>query len=209
MAEGAFAAAIFLFVLTVISPGPAVLAILSTGMSQGRLRALVLTAGILSGSFSWGLIALFGFAGAMNELGYALVYLKIAGALYLLWLAWKALRNALSSEDPTAAKIGSGSSLKNLYLSGLALHLTNPKAVFGWAATIAIGIGPGDGFADAALLIFICMTIVATLKTAMAVAFSSAPAMRAYTKARRTIQGTVAGFFSVAGVGLLADALRR
>ncbi len=208
MADGVFAAAIFLFVLTVISPGPSVLAILSTGLSQGRLRALVLTAGILCGSFSWGLVALFGFAGAMQQMGHALLYLKIAGALYLLWLAWKALGSAMSQANPTALKIG-GSSLKSLYLSGLALHLTNPKAVFGWSATIAIGVGPADSFASATVLVFTCMAIVATLKTLMAIAFSSAPAMRAYTKARRTIQGTIAGFFSAAGIGLLADALRR
>lgn len=209
MENTAFYTAIGLFALTVVSPGPAVLAILSTGMSQGRHRALVLTAGILSGSFFWGLVALFSFASFLDKLGAVFIYLKVAGAIYLLWLASKALRGALSKTDPRVADVNTKGGLARLYLSGLALHLTNPKAVFGWAATITIGVNATDGFSRTALLVFTCMAIVATLKIAMALAFSSAPAMRFYTRTRRAIQAAVAGLFGTAGMALLTDAVRR
>ncbi len=204
-----FLTAVGLLVLTVISPGPAVLAILSTGMAKGRREALALTAGVVSGSFVWAMIALFGFVGILEQLGAALVWLKVAGGLYLLWLAHKALRNAWSKVDPSPADLGPTQKFSRLYVAGLTLHLTNPKAVLGWAATITVGVRPGATTADAAILVFTCIAIVATLKTTMALGFSTRAAMGFYLRARRWIQGVTGTFFATAGTALIVDAVRR
>ncbi len=203
MNEQSFLSALIVFSLVAVSPGPSVLAIMSTGMTEGRPRALALTLGILSGSSFWGLVALLGFVTVLEQMAQALIVLKIIGGLYLLYLAQKALRSALSDQEAVPLRLGKVEGLKGYYLAGLFIHLTNPKAVFGWAATITLGVGPQSRSIDAVVLVGICLAIVYSVKLTMALLFSTPVLMRAYQKARRLIQFSFAAFFTFAGMKLL------
>ena len=75
------------FAIGVASPGPSVLAIMGTAMAQGRARALALTSGIVCGSLCRGVCAAFGLAALMERWSGALAIVKVAGGLYLLWMA--------------------------------------------------------------------------------------------------------------------------
>jgi threonine efflux protein len=193
------------YIIGAASPGPSNMRIMGVAMHQGRKAALVLAAGVISGSFFWGLMAATGLSAILARYAHVLFALKIVGGLYLLFLAIKAGRSALTSDQElekalvsTPAVSGSG-----LYRRGLLMHLTNPKALLGWVATMTLGLGPHTTPETVVIILAGCAVLSVTIFCGYAIVFSTAPMIRAYRRARRWIEGTFALVFGAAGVKLL------
>ncbi|MGJ8527104.1 LysE family translocator [Maritalea sp.] len=196
------ALAYFVFFLTVVSPGPATLAIAGASMAHGRTQGMAKAAGVVSGSFLWGMLAVFGMAAFLNSFAGVLYWLKILGGLYLFWLAYKAAKNAGSSEDPERADIGGRSPLKQ-YVGGFVLHVTNPKALFGWAAVITLGLRP-DAPLWMGFVVFAGAYVMSlVINFAYALFFSTDRMIKGYFKVRRWVQGVFAAIFGAAGLKLV------
>jgi len=88
--------------LGILSPGPNVLAVMGTSMGEGRQQGKALAWGISSGSFLWALMTWAGLVAVITAYAAVLVAIKIAGGIYLLWLAFKAFRSAAqaAADDP-------------------------------------------------------------------------------------------------------------
>jgi threonine efflux protein len=69
------------------SPGPSNLAIMSLAMGSGRKAAFAFALGVMSGSFSWALLASLGLSAVLATYSQLLVAVRVVGGLYLLWLA--------------------------------------------------------------------------------------------------------------------------
>ncbi|MFN3834009.1 MAG: LysE family translocator, partial [Allorhizobium sp.] len=132
-------AAYLVYLVAVLSPGPATMAIASASLGQGRRHGLTIAAGIFCGSMTWAIAASLGLAAILSQYAQALILMRILGGLYLLYLAWRAFRSAASEIDPLSLT-KSASSLKRTFLMGYAIHLTNPKAIFAWLAIISLGL---------------------------------------------------------------------
>lgn len=135
----------------------------------------------------------------------ALIIIKIVGGLYLLYLAYKTLRSALSSVEQNAKLTHKDGSSWALWRNGLLLHLTNPKSIIAWVATIALGV-------TATTPIWVSITIVVggiliSLfgNLGYAILFSSRPMVNMYLSWRRQIQFSFAGFFAFVGFKLLTS----
>jgi hypothetical protein len=87
------------FLLAIMSPGPNVLAVIGTSMSVGRNAGIALALGVAAGSFGWAFLAAVGLSALLASYAHALTAIKIAGGVYLLWLAYKAFRSAASAHD--------------------------------------------------------------------------------------------------------------
>lgn len=192
------------------SPGPSNLSIMAVAMAQGRRPALVLAAGIITGSVTWGLAAGFGLATVLATWVHALVLLKLLGGLYLLWLAYGAARAALRADASgvgaqTRSQAGSKpvTGPRNLYLRGAAMHLTNPKAILSWVATISVGLPAHAATADVLVALASCFVIGVAVFSGYALVFSTAPAQRVYTALRRWIEGALATLYTLAALRLL------
>jgi threonine/homoserine/homoserine lactone efflux protein len=130
--------------------------------------------------------------------------LKIVGGLYLLWLAWKSFRSAMTpNELHLAALANKELTRRQLYFKGLTLHLTNPKAILSWLSLLSVGLPPGAPTSIIAFFIGGCLLIGSTSFIGLAILFSTGPVRRGYTHARRYIDGFVAVFFAAVGVKLL------
>lgn len=190
------------------SPGPSNLAIMGVAMQSGRAAALATAAGVVCGSLTWGLLAAFGLSSALAMWSGALGLVKILGGLYLLWLAAKAIRSALSpgampvARDAVAAS-ASGTSLQRLFLRGSAMHLTNPKAIFVWLSIVSMALPPGAQAADSLRVVGLCALIGVLVFGGYAVVFSTPAARRIYGRARRWFEATFAAMFGYAGVRML------
>lgn len=125
------------------SPGPATLAIAGTSMERGRAAGIAVAAGIVCGSASWGVAAALGMSALMLANAWAVEVLRYVGAAYLMYLGFKALRSSMT-DKPLAQVQAKRGGLRALYIKGLLLHLTNPKAIFGWGAIFAIAVPPGS-----------------------------------------------------------------
>lgn len=191
------------YIIATASPGPAIVAIISTSISRGRAGGLALAAGVLTGSYTWAMLAAAGLSALIRTYGNALFILKIAGGLYLLWLAFKALKAAMRKETEAAVLLEKQPpSLRRLYLKGLGIHLTNPKAIFSWLTLVSLGT-PQDAPQVMPTLIAGCMLLGVIIFMGFALLFSIDPVHRGYRKSRRWIEGAMAGFFAFAGLKLL------
>jgi threonine/homoserine/homoserine lactone efflux protein len=184
------------------SPGPSNMAIMNVAMSQGRRPALALAAGVITMSTCWGLIAVTGISTLLVRYAHALLFLKIAGGLYLLWLAWKAARSAVR-DAPASEVIRPAAELGALYRRGILMHLGNPKAVLAWVAIMSLGLKPGASPQMAITAFGGCVLLGISIFAGYALLFSTAPMVRGYARARRWIEGSLAVFFVGAGSRLL------
>jgi homoserine/homoserine lactone efflux protein len=112
--------------LVALSPGPAVLFVMSQGARFGNRGAVAGTAGILAGHFVCFTLVAFGLAALLARFSAAVDVIRIAGALYLIYLG---VRMMLSkSHGPQAIAVnGAPPAHHGIALQGLAVQLTNPK----------------------------------------------------------------------------------
>lgn len=192
------------YLVNTASPGPSNMSIMATAIHRGRTPALAMAAGVVTGSVTWGLLAGFGLATVLTRWGHLLVTLKILGGLYLLWLAFRAGRAAWAGQDAAKTRAASfGASHRQLYLRGAAMHLTNPKAIFSWVATISVGLPSHPSTANILVALSGCFVLGVLTFGGYAVVFSTATAQRAFASARRWVEGTLAAVYGFAGLRLL------
>jgi threonine/homoserine/homoserine lactone efflux protein len=185
-----------------LAPGPTAMAIMGISMSQGRKAGFLFTAGCMSGAASWALMAGLGLSAWLTSYAQGVAILKFIGGVYLLWMAYKALRSAMSATN----KLDQSAIVKNtinLYRRGLLLHLTNPKAILGWAAVITISQGESASIPVLVVTLLGCLIITNIIHFTYASMFASKAAMATYRKARRWIEGTLAAVFGYAGFRLM------
>jgi threonine/homoserine/homoserine lactone efflux protein len=102
---------------------------------------------------------------------------------------------------------GRYSSAGRAYASGLALHLTNPKAILFFGSLYAVGVP-----AQASPLTLLTIIAAVAVQSALvfhgyALLFSSAPAVRVYLRLRRWFEGAFALAFGYAGFKILTAKL--
>ena len=107
----------------------------------------------------------------------AMIVLKVFGAAYLLWLAYKAFRSACT---PAANIIATAAKGENLYWRGLLIQMTNPKAALHWIAIVGIGLGAEAPFWIGIALVFSTTAFSILGHLAYALAFSTAPVVAFY-----------------------------
>ena len=192
------------FAVAVGSPGPSNMMIMATAMDAGRKPALVLALGVTTGSFTWGILSAIGVSAMIAAHAGAIVVIKIAGGMYLLYLAWRSGRSALRKDAALhAASVSAHQSFGRIYMRGYLMHLTNPKAIMGWTAIMALGLTPDAPRLVMAAMLAGCLLISFTLNCGYALAFSTTPMINGYRRSRRWIEGVLAGLFAVAGLKLL------
>ncbi|QRM54611.1 LysE family translocator [Sinorhizobium sp. BG8] len=190
------------YLIAVASPGPSNMAIMGVAMSQGRASAVVLALGVMTGSMFWAVLAAAGMSTLLAEYAGALIAIKIAGGLYLLYLAFKSARSALSDRVRPVIADAPGKRTTH-YRKGLLLHLTNPKSILGWIAIMSLGLRPDAPPYTLQAIVAGCAILGVTVFVGYALIFSTALMGQAYQKTRRWIEGTLALVFGYAGIRLL------
>ncbi|MEQ1509066.1 MAG: LysE family translocator [Sphingopyxis sp.] len=191
------------YILATASPGPSNMAIMATAMGAGRAPALILAAGVVSGSMFWALIAATGLTALLENYAWALTFVKVAGGLYLLTLAYKSARSAMRPAVSEEADEAPPTNPAALYRRGLYLHLGNPKAVLAWVAIMSLGLRSDAPSGTLWAIIGGCALLGSLVFGGYALLFSTAPMVRVYRAARRWADVALALFFGFAGVKLL------
>jgi threonine/homoserine/homoserine lactone efflux protein len=118
-------------ILIELTPGPNMAWLALLGASRGRIAALSAVAGVALGLSFAGAAAALGVSALIGTTPWLFQALRIAGSLYLLYLAWDAWRD---STNVTASDFDQPIS-RNL-LQGLVNNMLNPKAYLVYAAVI-------------------------------------------------------------------------
>lgn len=185
------------------SPGPATLVIAGTAMRRGRAAGLAVASGIVTGSAFWGVAAALGMSVLMLRHIWLFETLRYVGALFLIYLAYKALRSAMRSDG--TAQINALDDLRpgRLWAKGALIHLTNPKAILGWGAVFAVAVPPTAPAAQIWQTYGMLIIASSVVFFGYAFLFSSERMIRAYTRARRWFEATFGLLFGASGLTLL------
>ena len=192
MTLAAFVAVAFLLTLGAISPGPAVLMAARTGVTEGMRTGFFLAMGIGIGAVFWALLALLGLAVLFQIAPTLLWVFKIAGGLYLIWMAYGMWRDAPKPlQDLTGTPPRSALSAFRL---GVLTQLSNPKPAVLLSAVFIGTVPPQTPI----------WTLAALLTTIVARIFSFPTTRRAYLAAKTTVDRTFGGLLGLLGVKIAA-----
>jgi len=124
-----------------LTPGPAVLLVLSQALTHGPLKTLNSIGGILAANTFYFVLSATG-VGAILLASYDLFFaVKWIGAAYLVWLGVSAF---LGRSKALSIRRGEAKAVANsrLFLNGLVLQLSNPKALVFFTALLPQFINP-------------------------------------------------------------------
>lgn len=127
----------------VLTPGPNMIYLISRSISQGSRAGLISLGGVALGFVFWALAAAFGLTALLLLVPYAYDALRIAGALYLGWLAWEAIRPG--GRSPFEVKSLPQASGRRLFVMGLVTNLLNPKIAMVYLALLPQFVDPAKG----------------------------------------------------------------
>jgi threonine/homoserine/homoserine lactone efflux protein len=109
----------------VLTPGPNMVYLISRSICQGRVAGLISLSGVALGFVVYMLCAAFGITALLLAVPFAYDTLRLAGAGYLAYLAWSALRPG--GRSPFAIRDLPRDSAGRLFLMGFLTNLLNPK----------------------------------------------------------------------------------
>ena len=125
-----------------IAPGPDNIFVVTQGITRGRRPAIVTALGMCSGISVHTIAAAFGISAVFYSSVIAFNVVKYAGAAYLLYLAYKTLRDRstiklpLADDRPDAA----------LFKRGFIMNVLNPKVAMFFLAFLPQFVTPNTGY---------------------------------------------------------------
>ena len=127
----------------VLTPGPNMIYIISRSISQGPSAGLISLGGVALGFVFYMLCAAFGITAIVIAVPYAYDALRFGGAIYLLYLAWQAVRPG--GRSPFQVKELAVDSPRKLFAMGFVTNLLNPKIAMLYLALLPQFIDPAAG----------------------------------------------------------------
>lgn len=124
-----FLSFIMVSVMVIVVPGPNVVLIVSTALTQGRLRAMQTITGTLIAMAVQLVIAAKGTVWLSETLAEFFIYAKWLGALYLIYIGLSQLRSAITSNQLEPETSGKGT-----FWRGFFVGITNPKTILFFGA---------------------------------------------------------------------------
>ncbi|QXI40962.1 LysE family translocator [Pseudomonas xantholysinigenes] len=179
----------------VLTPGPNMIYLISRSICQGRMAGLISLGGVALGFIFYMLCAALGITALVMAVPLAYDALRIGGALYLLYLAWQALRPG--GRSPFQVRDLPADSPRRLFAMGFLTNLLNPKIAVMYLSLMPQFIEPGHGSVLAQSLVLggtqiaISVTVnalIALMAGSIAVFLAGRPL---WQQAQRWLMGTV------------------
>ncbi|MGE8508333.1 MAG: LysE family translocator, partial [Paraburkholderia terricola] len=142
----------------VLTPGPNMIYLISRSLCQGRRAGLVSLGGVALGYVFYMFCAAFGITALLLTVPYAYDALRFGGALYLLYLAWQAVKPG--GRSPFQVRDLPHDSSRKLFTMGLVTNLANPKIAVMYLSLLPQFISPGHGSVLTQSIALGCVQIV-------------------------------------------------
>ncbi|QPF84319.1 LysE family translocator [Bradyrhizobium genosp. L] len=157
----------------VLTPGPNMIYLISRSITQGPAAGIVSLGGVALGFVFYMLCAAFGITALLFAIPYAYDALRFAGAAYLLWLAWQAVRPG--GRSPFQVKQLQVDGPHKLFAMGFVTNLLNPKIAMLYLALLPQFIDPvgGSVLAQSVMLGSIQIVISVSVNATIALAAGS------------------------------------
>jgi homoserine/homoserine lactone efflux protein len=167
-------------ILIAVIPGPTVTVIVGNSLAHGTRAGLLNVAGTQLGLGLMMLILIVGLSSVIAAMSWLFDWLRIAGALYLVYIGYRLLRSPDAIADAKAPTPRGG-----FFLQGFLVMMSNPKALFWFGAFIPQFVDPkGNYVAQIALLGITAMVVAVFSDGAYAVLTGRAGALLSRNKVR-------------------------
>jgi len=127
----------------VLTPGPNMIYLISRSLCQGPKAGLISLGGVVIGFVFYMVFAALGITALLMAVPFAYDALRLCGALYLLYMAWQAVKPG--GRSPFQVKTLAHDSPKKLLTMGLLTNLLNPKTAVLYLSLLPQFIVPQQG----------------------------------------------------------------
>lgn len=195
--------------LALLSPGPDFVVTVRYSTSRSRRDGALVGLGVSSAIAIWASMSMFGLVAVLSQISWLYDLVRLAGALYLLYLGVQALLSARrrGPQEPVAettetAETAPERSPWRIWRVGFLTNIGNPKAAvfFGSLFSTLLPAHPALWLQGTALTAMLAMAVGWFI--AVAFLFSLAPVTHAYRKVKRAIDA-ITGCIFVALAGRL------
>jgi threonine/homoserine/homoserine lactone efflux protein len=184
-----------------LSPGPAMLYALRNTLRGGLGLGIATGCGLALVAAGWTLAAFLGLQAVFALVPWAYGALKLAGAAYLIWLAWHIWRDA-GAPLAAAPDRPTGRVALRAFGMGMLINLANPKSVLFAAAVLVVIFPAGLSAAEIALIVTNHLMLELLGYAVIAWALSRPAARAAYLGARRWLDRVAALVLGALGARL-------
>jgi threonine/homoserine/homoserine lactone efflux protein len=194
----AFALYCGLYAIAIAVPGPGIVNIVARALGGGFRSTWPAIAGIVAGDLILMTLSVLGLALVAKAMGGFFLVIKLAGAAYLIYLAykyWTARTGDLTSTPPTSVRQG--------FAAQLMITLGNPKAIAFFAALLPTVIDLHRvTLAVYAQLVFATLVLIPSITLVYAALASRVRGLMTSARAQKRINRTAAVVMAGAGLGV-------
>ncbi len=195
-------------VVLILTPGPDMALQLSRSINYGRLHGSATFLGAMLGILVHSALVAGGISLLIVAAPPLFLALKIVGAIYLLWLAFQAVRSGGGFK--VAAALKQTPTVGQSFLAGVMIDLLNPKVVLFFATFLPQFVHAGDPAAPGQLFFLGVEFVLISLPMGFALVFFADWIARSLTRSKaieRALNWGFAGVFATfAGIILSAQA---
>jgi threonine/homoserine/homoserine lactone efflux protein len=191
----------------VVSPGPSFVFVAQTSVADSRRNGVAAALGMGAGAALFAALVLFGLHAVLASSPWLYFVLKLAGGLYLLYLAiriWKGAAEPLALTD-TATAFPPRSWLKS-FMMGFGTMVSNPKAVVQYGSIFAALLPHDIPLALALTLVPLVYLLESGWYCVVALVLSSTSPRKVYLKLKAPIDRIAAGVMGLLGLKLVYSA---
>lgn len=186
--------------VAVVSPGPSFVVVMRTALAHSSRSALWVTLGLGLGTLVWAGAALFGLGLVFAAFPWLYLGLRMAGALFLLWMAVQLWRHAHAPVPAPAAHEDAGRATPLTALrTGLLTQLANPKVAVFFGSIFVTFLPPEASPAFRGTALACCFLVEIAWYGLVSLAFTHEAIRTRYARAKHVLDrvtGTV-----LAGLG--------
>jgi threonine/homoserine/homoserine lactone efflux protein len=190
------------------SPGPSFVHVARTAIALSRADGLAAAFGMGVGGIVFAGLALLGLQALLAQTAWLCAALKLAGGLYLLYLALRLWRGAGDSVIVAESFAQRPAGLRQSFARGLAVQLSNPKAAVVYGGIFAALLPPSPPLWMIAALPPAILLIESGWYTVVALAFSADRPRAAYLRTKRWVDRLAGSVIGLLGLRLLVESGR-
>jgi threonine/homoserine/homoserine lactone efflux protein len=191
--------------LGAMSPGPSFVVVAQTAISRSRARGVLAALGMGTGGGVFALAALLGLQLLLIAVPSIYIALRIAGASYLLFIAYKLWISAADPLNMPDCKAVRESSSWQAFLLGLGTQVSNPKTAIVYASVFSAALPKDPSWVASCVLVPAIFEVEFGWYALVAVAFSTGRVRQFYVHSKTWIDRFAAGAMGGLGVKILAD----
>ena len=197
------------FVLA-ITPGPDMALQMSRAINYGRAHGLAAMFGAMTGIMVHTILVAFGISVLILAAPPLFMVLKIAGAVYLIWLAWQAIAHGGGLRLAEAAK--KPPTLWQSFATGVGITLLNPKVVLFFVTFLPQFVEAHDPAAAGKLLFLGAQFVVLSIPLGILIVFAAEWLAASFKRSKwleRALNWSFAGIFAAFAATILTAQARH